>query len=315
MSAPAIDHVPPALAEAAPLVAERLGPGGHGDMTRWLAALDGLPALEAAAVCLGDAVTACGAATGAQRERLTRALQALHPWRKGPFSLFGVHVDSEWRSAWKWQRVAPHLRDLAGRRVLDVGCGNGYFGWRMLAAGADTVVGIDPSPLYCLQHRAVARYLGRHVDPSANVVLPLRLEEMPPAQFDSVFSMGVIYHRRNPEAHARELFAHVRPGGEVVVESLIVEGADPLIPGGRYARMRNVHVLPTARLLTGWLQGAGFVDARTVDVTATTTAEQRTTPWMRFESLAEALDGEDPSRTVEGHPAPVRAIVVARKPV
>ena len=67
-------------------------------------------------------------------------------------------------------------------------------------------------------------------------------------------------------------------------------------------------------LVIDWLAGAGFTDGRVVDITRTTLDEQRSTEWMRFESLREALDPRDPLRTVEGHPAPVRAIVIAHKP-
>jgi tRNA (mo5U34)-methyltransferase len=126
--------------------------------------------------------------------------------------------------------------------------------------------------------------------------------------------MGVIYHRRDPAEHAARLWSHLRPGGEVVVETLVVGGSEPLQPPRRYARMRNVWTVPTVELLLQWLEGAGFVDARVVDVTPTTTDEQRSTDWMRFESLAEAVDPHDPTRTVEGLPAPVRAVAVALKP-
>jgi tRNA (mo5U34)-methyltransferase len=150
----------------------------------------------------------------------------------------------------------------------------------------------------------------------ANQVLPLRFEELPAAlTFDAVFSMGVIYHRRDPLDHVRRLYRHLRPGGQLVIESLIVEGTTLLAPAGRYARMRNVHLLPTSQVLAGWLEEAGFKAVRVADVCVTSTAEQRSTGWMRFESLAEALDPADPGRTLEGHPAPRRAIVVARKPV
>jgi tRNA (mo5U34)-methyltransferase len=246
-----------------------------------------------------------------QRRQLEAALRDLHPWRKGPFRLFGVHIDSEWRSDWKWRRVAPHLASLQGHRVLDVGCGNGYFGWRMLAAGAAEVFGVDPTLVFCMQHRAINHYVGS----SANHVLPLRFEELPDMTFDSVFSMGVIYHRRDPAEHAARLFRHTAPGGQVVVESLIVDAADSLRPSGRYARMRNVHEIPTAELLQVWLASAGFVDLRLVDTTRTSTAEQRRTAWMHFQSLAQALDPEHPQRTVEGHPAPLRAVLTGRKPV
>ncbi|MFU8815315.1 MAG: tRNA 5-methoxyuridine(34)/uridine 5-oxyacetic acid(34) synthase CmoB [Pseudomonadales bacterium] len=306
--------LPPDLEPLAPVSAERLAPGGHGDMPRWLAALQALPELHAERVRLTDLVTVEGPVTAEQRERLRQALMALHPWRKGPFSLFGVHIDTEWRSDWKWQRLAPHLAPLTGHRVLDVGCGNGYFGWRMLDAGAEQVVGVDPTLLFCMQHQAVNAYLGRVVGSAANLVLPVRFEELPPATFDSVFSMGVIYHRRDPLEHARRLFEHTRPGGQVVLESLVVEGAAPLQPAGRYARMRNVWNVPTPALLGDWLRQAGFADVRVVNVIRTTVDEQRTTAWMRFESLTQTL-AADGSATVEGHPPPVRAVALGRKPV
>jgi tRNA (mo5U34)-methyltransferase len=42
-------------------------------------------------------------------------------------------------------------------------------------------------------------------------------------------------------------------------------------------------------------------------------AEQRRTTWMPFESLAHALDRNDPSRTVEGYPAPRRVAIIATR--
>lgn len=302
---------PAGLEPLAPLIGERFEPCAHGDMSRWLAALEALPDLEVEEVVLGDTVCVRGPATPARCAALEQALRTLHPWRKGPFELFGVAIDTEWRSDWKWQRVVAHLDDLSGRRVLDVGSGNGYFGWRMLAAGAAEVVGVDPTLVFCLQHQAVNRYLQN----PRNHVLPVRFEEMPDAQFDTVFSMGVIYHRRDPLEHAQRLFRHTRPGGQVVLESLVVREPQALRPRGRYARMRNVWVVPTVPVMSQWLSDAGFQDVHAVDVTPTTALEQRSTAWMTFQSLAAALDPVRPDRTIEGHPAPVRAVVTARKPV
>jgi len=303
--------LPDDLASLEALIAERLSPRAHGDMPAWQAALEALPALAVERADFGPTVTVEGAVDADAQARLRTALTALHPWRKGPFRLFGVHIDAEWRSDWKWDRIVPHLDSLDGHRVLDVGCGNGYFGWRMLAAGAAEVTGVDPTLIFCMQHRAVNHYLGA----PANQVLPVRFEELPDAAFDTVFSLGVIYHRRDPVAHAERLYHHTRPGGQVVVESLAVQAARSLLPRGRYARMRNVWTVPSLDELTDWLKAAGLVDARVVDVTPTTTGEQRSTEWMRFQSLADALDPERPELTVEGHPAPVRAVVLARKPV
>ena len=134
--------------------------------------------------------------------------------------------------------------------------------------------------------------------------------------FDTVFSMGVLYHRRSPFDHLLELRDALRPGGELVLETLVIEGEKGmvLVPRGRYARMRNVWFLPSVAELEHWLLRAGFVAPRCIDVTVTTMAEQRSTAWMQFESLAQCLQAEDITRTIEGYPAPRRAILLAHKP-
>ena len=295
---------------------QALAPRRHGDFDRWRHLLELLPPVRSADVDLAADTVRVGRAEeipAAAREELHRVLRALQPWRKGPFELFGIHIDSEWRSDWKWRRLAFHIQPLAGRRVLDVGCGNGYYAWRMAGKGARLVVGIDPSLLFLVQFLAVRRLMAE--SPQVHL-LPLGIEAVPPRleAFDTVFSMGVLYHRRSPFEHLEALRGCLRPGGELVLETLVVEGNDDtvLVPRGRYARMRNVWFIPSPTALLGWLERAGFREARVVDVTPTTPAEQRRTDWMGFESLAEALDPRDPGRTVEGHPAPVRAVVVAR---
>jgi tRNA (mo5U34)-methyltransferase len=289
----------------------------HGDSPAWLDSIDALPDARTDDVDVGATIRIGGAADldASAREVLRRHLQALRPWRKGPFSLFGIHIDTEWRSDWKWSRVAPHLSALADRRVLDVGCGNGYYGWRMCEAGAQ-VIGIDPTIVYSMQYLAIAKYLAPARPTFDHALLPVRLEDMPGRQaFDTVLSMGVLYHRRDPAEHLRALRAHLRPGGELVLETLIVAdgSTEVLIPSGRYARMRNVRHIPPRATLERWVGAAGFGSIRVVDVTATSVTEQRATAWMPFESLADALNPLDPQRTIEGHPAPVRCVLIAGK--
>ncbi len=290
----------------------------HGDLPRWLGALAALPSFEAVNAHLDrDRVEFSldsSLPSVSQRHQLEEALRALMPWRKGPFDFFGVTIDTEWRSDWKWQRVAPHLDDLSGRTILDVGCGSGYHCWRMAGAGARRVLGIDPGLLFLCQFMAAKRYAGkRPVD-----LLPLRMEDLPAnlAHFDTVFSMGVLYHRRSPLDHLAELFACLRPGGQAVLETLVVEGPAgySLMPRDRYAMMRNVWFIPSVATLEHWMARMGFEAISTVDVSPTTTEEQRRTDWMRFQSLADFLDPNDASRTIEGYPAPLRATVVARRP-
>lgn len=295
------------------LTRERLIDRPHGDLPRWMAALEALP--EGPATCdLGADALRIGRSGDQDPNAVKTALEGLIPWRKGPFDFFGVEVDTEWRSDWKWQRVAPHLSPLAGRRVLDVGCGSGYHCWRMAAEGAAKVVGIDPTILFLVQYLAVKRFA-----PTMPVwFLPVRMEEMPAEQqnFDTVLSMGVLYHRRSPLDHILELKGALASGGELVLETLVVEGdaLTVLMPEDRYAAMRNVFFLPSVAMLKIWLQRCGFVDVRCVDESTTSTDEQRATDWMRFQSLPDFLDPDDSTLTREGYPAPRRAVLVARKP-
>ena len=184
----------------------------------------------------------------------------------------------------------------------------------MRGAGASFVVGVEPMTQYVEQFRLCRQLMGQ----SPVFVLPLAIEELPEkmACFDTVFSMGLLYHRKAPLGHLEELKNALRPGGEVVLETLVVDGPlhHVLVPGGRYAQMRNVWFLPSVPTLLHWLQRVGFEDARVVDVTVTTTDEQRSTDWMRFHSLSQFLNQSDPELTVEGYPRPTRATIVARRP-
>ncbi len=101
----------------------------HGKRQQWLDTLTTLPALlasdvdfTAGRVRIGQPADCseaertqlrqCLQTSEAERTQLRQCLQTFIPWRKGPFELFGIYIDSEWRSDWKWQRVAPHLSDL-----------------------------------------------------------------------------------------------------------------------------------------------------------------------------------------------------------
>ena len=289
-----------------------LSPARYGDLPRWREALGALPPLPSADIQLTTArVGLSGTVPAETMDTLHSALMGLHPWRKGPFELCGLHVDTEWRSDWKWDRLADTIAPLDGRRVLDVGCGNGYHCWRMLGAGAAEVIGIDPTPLFILQFKAVQHYLQQ---PGIHV-LPMTLESMPEhlPVFDTVFSMGVLYHRRDPMDHLMSLKYKLAPRGQLVLETLVIEGDDDAVlePNGRYARMGNVWKLPSPGLTARWLKQAGFSEIKIVDVEVTSLEEQRRTPWMTFHSLKEFLDPNDLTRTIEGLPAPRRAILSA----
>tara|TARA_R110001592_G_scaffold363341_1_gene684392 strand:+ start:4399 stop:5433 length:1035 start_codon:yes stop_codon:yes gene_type:complete len=298
------------------------------DMPGWQSVLENLPQITASQIDLKNSMTVgqasdCDAKTRAQ---LKEVLMGLHPWRKGPYDLFGLHVDTEWRSDWKWDRVLPHLAPLQDRLVLDVGCGNGYHCWRMLGEGANRVIGIDPSNKFVHQFYAIKRLLTQGLKEEQDIndfpvdVLPVGIEHLPPElrAFDTVFSMGVFYHRRSPMDHLRELKDCLRPDGQLVLETLVIDGSliqnglgEVLVPEGRYAKMRNVWFLPTVETLLCWMRKCGLKNPRMVDIAKTSIEEQRATEWMHFHSLQDFLDPNDDNLTVEGHPAPIRAVFIA----
>lgn len=307
------------LAQLPEQLARGLDRRRYGDLPAWEKAVAKLPTLpDRRGVHLDrDRVTVEVQLTDAQQRQAENLLRKLMPWRKGPFSLGGIEIDSEWRSDWKWQRVAPHLSPLAGRKVLDVGGGSGYHAWRMAGCGAAFVLVIDPSPRFYYQFQAVRHFVGA-ADGGCTHFLPVGIEEVPArlAAFDTVFSMGVLYHRPSPLDHLWQLKDALRPGGELVLETLVVAGDETtvLMPGERYAAMPNVYFLPSSAALTHWLERCGFSNVRVVDEAVTTLDEQRASDWMTFQSLADFLDPQDRSRTIEGYPAPRRAVIVANKP-
>ena len=288
----------------------------YGDLLDWYQAYQSLPDVKASSVELKPAVKIGQRkdVSDSDFKKITQAFEQLIPWRKGPYHLFDeLFVDTEWRSDWKWERLLSHITPLKNRTVLDVGCGNGYHCLRMSAEGAKYVVGIDPSPRFIVQY-----YMLKHFMPDVNAdVLPLGIEALPEnlESFDSTFCMGVFYHRRSPMDHLRELKATLRPGGELILETLVIDGelGECLVPEGRYAQMGNVWFLPSVPTLMSWLTKCGFDNVRCVDINQTTTQEQRATSWMRYQSLPDFLDPNDTDKTIEGHPAPKRAIFIASK--
>ena len=286
----------------------------HGEYAQWQKVLDHLPVTNTQHIDLKNSVTAGlpEEIEPGQLKRLEHMLKKLKPWRKGPYHIHGLHIDTEWRSDFKWDRLAPHISDLKNRYVLDIGCGSGYHLWRMRGAGAKFVVGIDPTQLFVMQFNAIQHFIQDN-----NVhLLPLGVEQLPELNaFDMVFAMGVLYHRRSPIDFLYQLKAQLAKGGELVLETLIVDGDEHtvLVPGERYAKMRNVWFLPSGKAMCAWLERCGFSNVRMVNTDVTDVAEQRKTDWIDTESLKDFLDPNDATKTIEGYPAPKRAIFIANK--
>ncbi len=281
--------------------------------------LQGLPLLKEPSQvdCSGpEIVIGCGADLDPKTtETIRKEALSLVPWKKGPFRLFGELIDGEWRSDLKWDRLKEHISPLKDRAILDVGCNNGYFMFRMAHHSPRLVLGIDPF-LHCyvqyqfLQNFAKIQCLKYEL---------FGAEELRYFHecFDTIFSMGVIYHRRSPLDHLTDIRHSLKRGGELVLETLGVPGthATALTPKGRYLGMKNVWFIPTQSCVENWLHRARFSEIQLISETALTTTEQRLTSWCPppRHSLADFLDPADPTKSVEGLPAPMRFLFIAKK--
>jgi len=289
----------------------------QGNFNTWRQVLEQLPSINTSFFQLNASQIVIGSSTDCddkKRNYLEKELKKLQPWRKGPFSLFGIGIDSEWRSGMKWDRVAPHLPSLKGQRVLDIGCNNGYYLLRMVGCGVKYAIGADKTLLYAMQFLALKNFLKdiNNVFISPFSIENLRLKKN---QFDTVFSMGVLYHHRDPIEHLKYIANILQESGLIVLETLIVEEAfsELFIPKDRYACMKNVRHIPSCTQVSAWLEESGFREVICVDKTKTTIEEQRATNWMTYKSLPDFLDKENSNYTIEGYPAPQRAIFLAFK--
>ncbi len=293
-----------------------LTPERHGDFLMWRAAIEGIPVSQKTDPDLIDGYIKFGSAEQISedgKKDFIKNLKTFLPWRKGPYSLHDVKIDTEWHSDWKWDRLKGKISSLKGRKILDIGCGNGYHLWRMLLEGADLAFGIDPYILSVMQFNVIEKF--STVQPV--FVAPVGVDDIPDniEAFDSVFSMGLLYHRRDPEEHIQKLFQTTTSGGEVILETLILDSDkdEVFVPQGRYAKMRNVWNLPSPSQIIKWMANTGFKNVKCVDINKTSIDEQRVTEWMQYESLKDYLDPNDLNKTIEGHQAPIRAVFIGEK--
>ncbi len=242
---------------------------------------------------------------------LKSQLKQLCPWRKGPFHVFGITIDSEWQSWMKWERLENHISTLKGRRILDIGSSNGYYMFKMAAGRPLMILGVEPQSSFYFQYLAMQKFLRLE-----NVFsLPIPYDQLPKMEkiFHTVFCMGVLYHRKSPVEMLKDIYDSMKPGGELVLENLVIDSKQNicLFPRNRYAKMRNIFFIPDLLVLESWLLRAGFTNIRCIDISKTTLKEQRKTRWIHTETLKDFLDPDDPYKTIEGYPAPVRAVFIA----
>ncbi len=240
-------------------------------------------------------------------------LRGFMPWRKGPFSVFGINIDAEWRSERKWNRIVPELPDLSGKTIADIGCNNGYYMFRMASKKPEFVLGFEPY----VQHYYTFNTLNTFAGQNQLQVELLGIEHLNlfPECFDVIFCLGILYHRPSPIEALRDLHTALKPGGCLIVESQAIPGSDPvaLFPMQTYAKVPGTWFVPTAACLRNWLARAGFRDVHFFCEHPMSSEEQRPTSWMTFESYEDFIDKHNPTRTIEGYPAPLRIFFRANK--
>lgn len=271
-----------------------------------------LPEVDVTDIRFEDAVTVKADIDETTYQRVLETAKALKPWRKGPFDICDIFIDTEWQSNIKYDLIAPHI-DLKDKVVADVGCNNGYYMFRMLEQDPKRVIGFDPSALTYLQFLFVNHFIKSDI--VEYELLGIEHIEHYHHTFDVIFCLGVLYHRSDPVASLKSLYRSLNKGGEIIIDTIVIGGEEEmcLFPKERYASMRNVYFLPTVPALENWLYRAGFEDIEVLALKPTDTEEQRKTEWIDSFSLNNFLQSDDSSKTIEGYPAPIRAYVKARR--
>ncbi|MGJ0371627.1 tRNA 5-methoxyuridine(34)/uridine 5-oxyacetic acid(34) synthase CmoB [Aliarcobacter cryaerophilus] len=244
-------------------------------------------------------------------ETIIKTAKALIPWRKGPFKIFDLEIDSEWQSNLKYNLIRPHF-NLKDKVVADIGCNNGYYMFRMLEDKPKRLVGFDPSPLTLHQFEFINHFVKSDI---IYEMLGVEHLELYNHKFDFIFMLGVLYHRADPVGTLKALNKGLNSKGEIIIDTFMIDGEDEicLTPNQRYSKIPNIYFIPTIPALKNWLVRAGFENIEVLSTVVTTKDEQRATKWSFDESLEDFLDPNDSSKTVEGYPAPKRVYVKARK--
>ncbi|MEA2091044.1 MAG: tRNA 5-methoxyuridine(34)/uridine 5-oxyacetic acid(34) synthase CmoB [Campylobacterota bacterium] len=240
-------------------------------------------------------------------ELIKKTAKMMMPWRKGPFNLFGLFIDTEWQSQIKYNLLRPHF-NLKDKRVADIGCNNGYYLFRMQEDNPKKLVGFDPSAIYKTQFDFINHFVKSDIEYEL-----LGVEHLPyyEEKFDTIFCLGVLYHRSDPVAMLKALYKGLDKEGEVILDTFMIDGDDEicLTPKGSYSKIPNIYFVPTIPALKNWCLRAGFKDFEVLETSLTCKNEQRGTEWIEGQSLEDFLDPDDNSKTIEGYPAPKRVYV------
>jgi 2-polyprenyl-3-methyl-5-hydroxy-6-metoxy-1,4-benzoquinol methylase len=113
-----------------------------------------------------------------------------------------------WEHIYRYQFAAPYV---LRKRVLDIACGDGYGSAALLAAGAESVIGIDISEDIC--RRARRKY---DVDARSGSAEKIPL---PSSSIDIVVSFETIEHLQQPEKFMDECVRVLAPQGMLIIST------------------------------------------------------------------------------------------------
>lgn len=275
-------------------------------------AIKDLPKYPSAKVTLGDKVTVTiDNLPVEEAEQIRQTALLMKPWRKGPFKINDLLIDSEWQSQIKYNLLEPYF-DLKDKVVGDIGCNNGYYLFRMLSHKPKKLIGFDPSAIYYSQFRFLDHFIQSDI---VYELLGVEHVEFYEHKFDTLFCLGVLYHRSDPVAMLKSLFKGLNKGGELILDTFMIDGEEEmcLTPKERYSKIPNIYFVPTVNALKNWCFRAGFESVEVLETMVTEHNEQRKTEWIDTQSLEDFLDPDDPTKTVEGYPAPKRVYIKALK--
>ncbi len=233
------------------------------------------------------------------------------PWRKGPFKIDSLFIDSEWQSFIKYSIIEPHF-NLKDKIVGDIGCNNGYYMFRMLEHKPKKLIGFDPSALTYMQFEFINKFIQSNI---VYELLGVEHVEFYEHKFDTLFCLGVLYHRSDPIGSLKSLYKALNKNGELILDTFMIDGDEDicLTPKSRYSKIPNIYFIPTINALKNWCYRAGFSEVEVLAVKKTDLNEQRKTEWINSQSLNDFLNPNNPNLTIEGYPAPKRVYIKAIK--
>ena len=235
----------------------------------------------------------------AEAEQTLRSVSYWHyptelPWRHAPI---GKSDHSEtWHTSRRKHFFEPLLRMLggsfAGRRVLDLGCCQGFWSFEAAKAGAASCVGIDSSPAFIREARALRTLNGQtvcsfrtaHLEDEAwwNAVEPV----------DVCLFLGLFYHLADPLLVLRRAASLTRDVIVVDTEvaagdepALMIRSRDPKEPSTMGSRLSTrVRIVPTVSALTTLVSDCGFTAFQVMQPDADMPFQYR--DWLRATVVA-----------------------------